>query len=56
MVDGVRARLVDKDFAPKWDPPSLSEVTKDMVDCYFAPLSELEPELNLPTALREPSM
>ncbi|CAK9159772.1 unnamed protein product [Ilex paraguariensis] len=56
FCEGVRARLVDKDFAPKWDPPSLSEVTKDMVDCYFAPLSELEPELNLPTALREPSM
>ncbi|OMO90704.1 Crotonase superfamily [Corchorus olitorius] len=52
--EGVRARLVDKDFAPKWDPPSLQEVSKDMVEYYFSPLGELEPELVLPTALREP--
>ncbi|OMO61578.1 Crotonase superfamily [Corchorus capsularis] len=52
--EGIRARLVDKDFAPKWDPPSLQEVSKDMVEYYFSPLGELEPELVLPTALREP--
>ncbi|XVE53532.1 hypothetical protein DITRI_Ditri03aG0010500 [Diplodiscus trichospermus] len=52
--EGVRARLVDKDFAPKWDPPSLKAVSKDMVEYYFSPLGELEPELLLPTALREP--
>lgn len=56
FCEGVRARLVDKDFAPKWDPPSLGEVTKDMVDCYFTRLDEFEPELELPTALREPYM
>ncbi|KAJ9537350.1 hypothetical protein OSB04_030083 [Centaurea solstitialis] len=56
LCEGIRARLVDKDFAPKWDTPSLEAVTKDMVDCYFAPLPESEPELNLPTALREPFM
>ncbi|XP_034683372.1 3-hydroxyisobutyryl-CoA hydrolase-like protein 2, mitochondrial [Vitis riparia] len=56
FCEGVRARLVDKDFAPKWDPPSLGEVTKDMVDCYFTRLNEFEPELELPTALREPYM
>uniref|UniRef100_A0A6M2ESM0 3-hydroxyisobutyryl-CoA hydrolase n=1 Tax=Populus davidiana TaxID=266767 RepID=A0A6M2ESM0_9ROSI len=54
FYEGVRARLLDKDFAPKWDPPSLEEVSKDMVDSYFSPLGELEPELELPTALREP--
>ncbi|KAI3690523.1 hypothetical protein L2E82_48593 [Cichorium intybus] len=54
--EGIRARLVDKDFAPKWDIPNLEEVTKDMVDSYFAPLSTSEPELNLPTSLREPFM
>ncbi|KAL5706131.1 3-hydroxyisobutyryl-CoA hydrolase [Ranunculus cassubicifolius] len=54
FCEGVRARLVDKDYAPKWDPPSLDQVTKEMVDFYFAPFNELEPELELPTALREP--
>ncbi|XP_023741917.1 3-hydroxyisobutyryl-CoA hydrolase-like protein 2, mitochondrial [Lactuca sativa] len=54
--EGIRARLVDKDFAPKWDIPNLEAVTKDMVDSYFAPLPTSEPELNLPTALREPYM
>ncbi|WOG83986.1 hypothetical protein DCAR_0103165 [Daucus carota subsp. sativus] len=54
--EGVRARLVDKDFAPKWDPPTLEDVTKDMVGCYFSPLPEVEPELKLNTAVREPSL
>ncbi|PSS01075.1 3-hydroxyisobutyryl-CoA hydrolase-like protein [Actinidia chinensis var. chinensis] len=56
LCEGVRARLVDKDFAPKWEPASLREVTKDMVDYYFAPLGEVEPELDLPTSVREPSV
>ncbi|KNA21788.1 hypothetical protein SOVF_039650 [Spinacia oleracea] len=54
--EGVRARLVDKDFAPKWDPPRLEDVSKDMVDCFFSPLGEYEPELDLPTSSREPDM
>lgn len=40
----------------QWDPPTLEEVTKDMVDRYFTQLDEFEPELELPTALREPYM
>ncbi|KAH6779735.1 ATP-dependent caseinolytic protease/crotonase family protein [Perilla frutescens var. hirtella] len=51
--EGVRAKLVDKDFTPKWDPPSLGHVSEDMVDQYFTPLSALEPELELPTNQRE---
>ncbi|KAL6906425.1 hypothetical protein ACP4OV_004026 [Aristida adscensionis] len=53
FCEGVRARLVDKDLAPKWDPPALEYVSKDMVDAYFAPLGELGPELKLPTESRE---
>lgn len=56
FFEGVRARMVDKDFTPKWDPPSLKEVSDDMVEHYFSPLDEVEPELVLPTALREPYM
>ncbi|KAF6989633.1 hypothetical protein CFC21_006947 [Triticum aestivum] len=53
FCEGVRARLVDKDLAPKWDPPALEFVSEDMVDSYFAPLGEFEPELKLPTEQRE---
>ncbi|KAA8515893.1 hypothetical protein F0562_019072 [Nyssa sinensis] len=56
FCEGVRARVVDKDFAPKWNPPSLEQVSKDMVDQYFSSLSEQEPELELPTKQREAFM
>ncbi|KAJ8900233.1 hypothetical protein K2173_024873 [Erythroxylum novogranatense] len=51
--EGVRARMVDKDLAPKWDPPNLERVTEDMVEQYFSPLSPQEPDLALPTKERE---
>ncbi|GAB2290505.1 hypothetical protein Dimus_024782 [Dionaea muscipula] len=51
--EGVRARIVDRDFSPKWDPPSLDRVSIDMVDQYFSCLSEFEPELELPIKERE---
>ncbi|XAR54165.1 3-hydroxyisobutyryl-CoA hydrolase [Bertholletia excelsa] len=51
--EGVRARVVDKDLAPKWNPPSLEKVSEDMVDQYFTPLSESEPDLQLPIKQRE---
>ncbi|PON61191.1 Enoyl-CoA hydratase/isomerase, HIBYL-CoA-H type [Parasponia andersonii] len=53
FLEGVRARVVEKDLAPKWDPPTLELVSKDMVDRYFSPLSEFEADLELPTNLRE---
>ncbi|RYR55324.1 hypothetical protein Ahy_A06g030564 [Arachis hypogaea] len=56
FFEGVRARMVDKDFTPKWDPPSLKDVSDDMVQSYFSPFNEVESELVLPTALREPYM
>ncbi|XP_051147284.1 3-hydroxyisobutyryl-CoA hydrolase-like protein 1, mitochondrial [Andrographis paniculata] len=51
--EGIRAKLVDKDFTPKWDPPSLEHVSQDMVDQYCTPLSSSKPDLELPTMQRE---
>lgn len=53
FCEGVRARVMDKDMAPKWDPPTLEKVSQDMVDQYFLPLTEFEPDLELPTKSRE---
>lgn len=53
FCEGVRARMMIKDHEPKWDPPSLKQVSQDLVDRYFSPLNELGPELELPTAQRE---
>lgn len=35
--EGIRAAIIDKDRAPKWQPPILADVTNEMVDRYFAP-------------------
>ncbi len=42
FIEGVRALLVDKDNAPRWDPSSPEEVTGHMIDTIFAPLPEAE--------------
>ncbi|KAG9452390.1 hypothetical protein H6P81_005294 [Aristolochia fimbriata] len=47
FIEGLRARLVDKDSSPKWHPPSLEAVTKDMVDHYFSPIEKSQAELQL---------
>ena len=44
--EGVRALLVDKDRAPKWNPPRLEDVTPAMIAALMAPLPEGE-ELGL---------
>lgn len=47
FAEGVRAVLVDKDNAPRWDPATPEGVTDHMIDRIFAPLdaeSEWSPE------------
>ncbi|MFC0590109.1 enoyl-CoA hydratase/isomerase family protein [Novosphingobium aquiterrae] len=38
FAEGVRAVIVDKDGAPKWDPASPEGVTDALIDSIFAPL------------------
>ena len=42
FLEGVRAVIVDKDNAPKWNPPTLEGVTEALVDSIFAPLASAE--------------
>ena len=37
FLEGVRALLIDKDNAPKWDPATPANVTNAMLDALFAP-------------------
>lgn len=34
-VEGVRALVVDKDLAPRWQPATVAEVTPEMADAFF---------------------
>jgi enoyl-CoA hydratase/carnithine racemase len=38
VLEGVRALVIDKDNAPKWNPPTLDGVTPEMVARFFAPV------------------
>jgi enoyl-CoA hydratase len=40
--EGVRAVIVDKDNAPKWNPAALNDVTDRDLDAMFAPLGDDE--------------
>jgi enoyl-CoA hydratase/carnithine racemase len=43
FYEGVRATIIDKDGAPKWEPAEFAQVSGANVDAYFAPLErELE--------------
>jgi len=39
FFEGVRALLIDKDQKPKWNPPTIEDVTQAMVEEHFKPLS-----------------
>jgi hypothetical protein len=34
-VEGIRALAVDKDLAPKWNPPSVESVSRGDVEAFF---------------------
>ncbi|PKP91777.1 MAG: enoyl-CoA hydratase [Alphaproteobacteria bacterium HGW-Alphaproteobacteria-16] len=42
FVEGVRALIVDKDNAPRWNPATVEAVSDHMIDQIFAPLPEGE--------------
>lgn len=42
FIEGVRAVIVDKDNQPRWNPPTLSGVSEQMLDTIFAPLPAAE--------------
>jgi enoyl-CoA hydratase len=43
--EGVRAVLIDKDNQPRWQPASLEEVDRAVIDHHFASLGERELEI-----------
>jgi enoyl-CoA hydratase len=48
FYEGVRAAVLDKDNAPRWNPPRLEQVTAEMVESHFLPLPPLAEELPVP--------
>ena len=51
LAEGIRARLIERDGRPRWDPPRLEDVTDEQVQGYFArldPADELWSSRRLP--------
>lgn len=47
VYEGIRALTIDKDNAPKWDPPILDQVDDEKIDLVFRPFTE-DLELKVP--------
>ena len=39
FFEGIRALVIDKDRAPRWNPATLGEVSSEAIDRHFAPLA-----------------
>jgi enoyl-CoA hydratase len=52
FAEGVRAVLVDKDNAPRWEPDTAEGVTEEVLDRIFAPLPPDEEWMPFPEAQR----
>lgn len=50
FIEGARALLIDKDNAPRWDPPTFDQVSDEKVEAMFAPLPPDEEWTPLPTS------
>jgi len=50
FIEGVRALIVDKDNAPRWNPPTPEAVSGAEIDAMFAPLPPAEAWTPLPNA------
>ncbi|GIE82343.1 hypothetical protein Aph02nite_82930 [Actinoplanes philippinensis] len=37
LAEGIRAQIIDKDRRPRWQPPTLAEVSPAVIDACFAP-------------------
>jgi len=48
--EGIRAIVIDKDKAPRWQPATLAEITPEMIERHFAPLAVELDLANLATA------
>jgi enoyl-CoA hydratase/carnithine racemase len=38
VLEGIRARVIEKDNAPRWSPPALADVDAAMVQAFFEPV------------------